>query len=83
MDDTPRVRRNVRRSPSPARMDVDAPEERSRTLDPDLPQNSRGELKIKGQATTSRRSKWDDRAAHEVGFLSISIYLCDSDAYRY
>lgn len=46
-------------------MDIDKPEERSRTLDPDLPQNSRGELKIKGQATTARRARWDDHTANE------------------
>lgn len=61
--------RNKGRSPSPARMDIDKPEERTRTLDPDLPQNSRGELKIKGQATSSRRAKWDDGSVHEVGLL--------------
>ncbi|KAG2363657.1 hypothetical protein BDR07DRAFT_1403526 [Suillus spraguei] len=34
-------------------MDVDRP----RTIDEPLPQNARGELKIKGQA---RRNKWDN-----------------------
>lgn len=43
---------------------VDKSEESGRTLDPDLPQNSRGELKIKGQAS-ARNSKWDDNATDE------------------
>ena len=64
-------------------MDIDKPEERSRTLDPDLPQNSRGELKIKGQATTARRARWDDHTANEVGFLLLLTYIWGSDAYRY
>lgn len=45
-------------------MNLDKPEEPSRILDPDLPQNSRGELKIKGQAS-ARKSKWDDNATDE------------------
>jgi len=40
-------------------MDVDRAETRSRTLDSDLPQNSRGELKIKGQASVYK-SRWED-----------------------
>ncbi|KAI6040925.1 hypothetical protein EDC04DRAFT_2990287 [Pisolithus marmoratus] len=62
--DVTRDRRNLRRSPTPVKMNVEKPEERGRTLDPDLPQNSRGELKIKGQAS-ARKSKWDDKAMDE------------------
>jgi serine/arginine repetitive matrix protein 1 len=39
-------------------MDVDKEDSRSQTLDADLPQNIRGELKIKGQAN-ARKSKWE------------------------
>lgn len=42
-------------------MDVDRSETRSRTLDSDLPQNSRGELKIKGQANAAK-SRWEVEA---------------------
>ncbi|KAG1826653.1 hypothetical protein EV424DRAFT_1345436 [Suillus variegatus] len=53
-------KRPARRSPSSSRMDVD----RLRITDEPLPQNARGELKIKGQA---RRNKWDNADRDDGG----------------
>lgn len=53
-------------------MDVDKAETRSRTLDADLPQNSRGELKIKGQA---RRSKWEDEKRLVSGLAYLPYFI--------
>jgi len=41
-------------------MDVDKEDARSRALDSDLPQNSRGELKIKGQANARKSKRGDE-----------------------
>jgi len=41
-------------------MDIDRGESRSGTLDSDLSHNSRGELKIKGQANARRSHRGDD-----------------------
>ncbi|KAH7886894.1 hypothetical protein F5I97DRAFT_1927183 [Phlebopus sp. FC_14] len=57
-----RDKRRKRRSLSPADMDIDKNGDRSMNREPNLPQNSMGELKIKGQANT-RKSKWDDEDA--------------------
>lgn len=55
-------------------MDVDKAETRSRTLDSDLPQNSRGELRIKGQAN-ARKSKWEDEEMEVGGLLVFNVQL--------
>ncbi|KAG6335708.1 hypothetical protein ID866_3388 [Astraeus odoratus] len=58
-------------------MDVDRLEGRPRTLDPDLPQNSRGELKIKGSASAARKSKWEDDVANEDDSGSVDVPMQD------
>lgn len=55
-------------------MEVDKAETRSRTLDSDLPQNSRGELKIKGQAN-ARKSKWENEDKQVSVLIAIGIHL--------
>lgn len=55
-------------------MDVDKAETRSRTLDSDLSQNSRGELKIKGQANV-RKSKWEDEEKQVSDFIVFDVQL--------
>lgn len=53
-------------------MDVDKAETHSRTLDSDLPQNSRGELKIKGQAN-ARKSKWEDEQVSGLVVFDVQL----------
>lgn len=55
-------------------MDVDKAETRSRTLDSDLPQNSRGELKIKGQANAGR-SRWEDVEKQVRDLIILNVHL--------